>query len=145
MSTKDIINNKIEYEFKQIYKEWDFLELIIKKSNSLGLDDVELRAAATSLQSIYNGFEKILIMLFKEYKIQIPINHSWHSELLKDSVENNLISEKLESFLRDYMGFRHFVRHAYSFMLDSELIKPLLYNLRNTIDMMKSEISNRFN
>lgn len=142
MSTKDILKNKILYEFKQIEKEFEFLDLIIKKSDSIGIDEIELRASATSLQSIYNGFEKILIIIFKTYNLQIPNNHAWHSELLKLSIENNIISEKLESLLRDYMGFRHFVRHAYSFMLDTELVKPLLFKLSDTINLMKNEINN---
>ncbi len=47
---------------------------------------------------------------------------------------------KLEESLREIMGFRHFYRHAYGFMLDKELLKPLILNVGNVFKKFKEEI-----
>lgn len=140
MSINEKIKHKIDYEIKLINKECEVLGILIKKANNTKLDEIELRAAAASLQSVYNGLEKIIIQIFKHNDFSIPNSRSWHSDLLKDSIEKSIISIGLENSLRDYMGFRHFVRHAYGFMLDADLIKPLLLNLDNTIKDFIKEI-----
>lgn len=140
MSTKDSLKHKIDYELNQIKKECEILNILIKKAKSIELDEIELRASSASLQSVYNGLEKIILQIFKHNNLAIPNSHSWHSDLLRISVEKSIISNKLETSLRDYMGFRHFVRHAYGFMLDSDLIKPLLLNIDDTIKNFSEEI-----
>lgn len=140
MSTKEDLKYKISYELKQIKKECDVLDILIKKASTLGLDEIELRAASASLQSIYNGLEKIIMKIFKYNGFTLPNNHSWHSDLLKISVEKSIISKGLENSLRDYLGFRHFVRHAYGFMLDFDLMKPLLLNIDDTIKNFNCEV-----
>ena len=38
------------------------------------------------------------------------------------------------------MGFRHFYRHSYGFMIDNELLNPLLANIENTISQLAKEL-----
>lgn len=105
-------NHYIRYEISQIKKEYDVISILNNKLMITDLDSIVLRAAAIALQSIYTGFEKILIIILKNYDYTIPNNHSWHSDLLLLCKENKFISNELESKLRELMGFRHFVRHA---------------------------------
>lgn len=83
----------------------------------------------------------MIIQVFKQYNFSIPNSHSWHSDLLKMAIDKNIISPDLEKCLRDYMGFRHFIRHAYSFMIDFDLLKPLILNLGFTIKSLKAELN----
>ena len=96
------------------------------------------------MQSIYNGFEKVLIMLIKNKQLKLSSSTSWHSDLLILCKEENLISSSLESDLRELMGFRHFSRHAYSFMIENDLLKPLLLNIDSVLISFKIEILDLF-
>ena len=140
MSHNKTTADKIKYEISQIEKELEVIELLSMKLKISPLDSIELRAAAVSMQSIYNGYEKVLILTLKNLKCSIPTTQSWHSDLLLLSYDRKLISKNLESKLRDLMGFRHFVRHAYSFMLDNEQLEPLLMNMENLFNDFKAEI-----
>lgn len=141
MLPDDLLRKKIFFEFEQIEKELSVIETVFKSKNSK-LDEIELRAVASSLHSIYNGIEKIIIHIFKAHKIEIPSNEKSHSELLKRAFGNKIISFDLEKRLREYMGFRHFYRHAYGFMLDNELMAPLLENVTGLVLNFKNEIAN---
>jgi hypothetical protein len=59
---------------------------------------------------------------------------------LDSARSNGVISESLESELREFMGFRRFYRHAYGFMLDSELLKPLMEKARGVITRLRKEL-----
>ncbi len=51
-----------------------------------------------------------------------------------------MISEELKIELREIMGFRHFYYRAYGFMLDIDLLSPLLNIIRNVVSRLKDEI-----
>ncbi len=138
LPNKDI---KITFEINQIEKEIKIIELLKDVIKNGDLDEIQLRAAASTLHSIYNGIEKILLFKLKDLKIDIETNHKWHSELLIKSRENKIIPNKLEEELRDLMGFRHFYRHAYGFMLNKENIKPLVNNMTQLFNDFKKEIN----
>ena len=38
------------------------------------------------------------------------------------------------------MGFRHFYRHSYGFMIDNELLDPLLQNIKKVVDLLANEL-----
>ena len=134
LPNKDI---KITFEINQLEKEIKIIELLKDVMKNGELDEIQLRAAASTLHSIYNGIEKILLFKLKDLKIDIETNHKWHSELLIKSRETKIISNRLEEELRDLMGFRHFYRHAYGFMLNQENIKPLVNNMTQLLRTLK--------
>nr|WP_315328126.1 hypothetical protein [Treponema socranskii] len=51
-----------------------------------------------------------------------------------------LFEKKLYDQLVDYMGFRHFFRHTYGYHLRWDLIKPLLMNIKENWNTVKSNI-----
>ena len=61
MSRKSEYLEKIEFEFELIETELDIIDTLKKIESNKKLDDIQIRAAAGSLHSIYNGIEKILI------------------------------------------------------------------------------------
>jgi len=140
VSHNENLNEKIEFEFDQIDKELEILVQLRDKNKKQELDNIEIRAAASTLHSIYNGIEKIIIFLCEDRNITLIEHSNWHSQLLKISEENGIISEKIEERLRDLMGFRHFYRHAYGFMLEINLIEPLLNDVPEVIKEIKEEI-----
>ena len=140
MSRKSEYLEKIEFEFELIETELDIIDTLKKIEANRELDDIQIRAAAGSLHSIYNGIEKILIFKYQELDIVIPNDEKWHTTLLIEGKNRNMISEELEIDLREIMGFRHFYRHAYGFMLDIDLLSPLLNKIRNVVSRLKDEI-----
>jgi hypothetical protein len=140
VSRKSEYLEKIEFEFELIETELDIIDTLKKIEVNKELDDIQIRAAASSLHSIYNGIEKILIFKYQELDMVIPNDKKWHTNLLIEVMNKNIISEELEIKLREIMGFRHFYRHAYGFMLDIDLLSPLLNKIRKVVSRLKDEI-----
>ncbi len=65
---------------------------------------------------------------------------TWHKDLLKISSDMGIISTDLYNALSNYLSFRHFFIHAYSFTLRWEELKPLVYDLKNVLKSFKSVI-----
>ena len=82
---------------------------------------IELNALAMFLHSFYNGLENIFILIAKKLDEKIPTGERWHIELLYQMakpIKNRsqiVITNKTHEDLKEYLGFRHFSRHAYSF------------------------------
>jgi hypothetical protein len=102
------------------------------------------------LHSFYNGLENIFKLIAKKLDEEMPTGERWHIELLDQMTKstNNrqqfVLTNKVYEDLKEYLGFRHFSRHAYSFDLNWELKKDLIYRIeeikRNTINDLKSFI-----
>jgi len=107
---------------------------------NIELDDIQIRAAASSLHSIYNGIEKILLIKIKSINTNFRIDDKWHTRLLANAFNSGVITKELEEGLKELMGFRHFYRHTYGFMLDNELLKPLILNMEKLLKQFKEEI-----
>jgi hypothetical protein len=85
----------LSFELGQIRKELQVLHRVAGTRRRLGGDEVRVRAAASSLQSIYNGMEKMLGLVLKE-KGKAPTESSAsHSELLHTAVAAGILSEEL--------------------------------------------------
>jgi len=93
-------------------------------------DSVEIAALATVLYSFYDGVEKIFLSIAKYVDDFVPVENKWHKALLiqmtkKTDKRNAVITSETISVLTEYMGFRHFYRHAYSFQLSWSKLKDL--------------------
>ncbi len=120
------LKDRVEAEIKNINRELEIVILLNKKLNTnLSLDDIEVRAAALSLVSIYNGIENILERIIKN-KYSLEGSSNWHTKLLNISLEMDLIKKDTHNSLKGYLAFRHFVRHAYSFEINKDAITSIL-------------------
>ncbi|MDY6844881.1 MAG: hypothetical protein SVW57_12395, partial [Thermodesulfobacteriota bacterium] len=63
-----------------------------------------------------------------------------HKDLLKASTNIGIISNDLYVTLSDYLSFRHFFVHSYSFTLKWEELKPLVDGIEETLTKVKSAI-----
>lgn len=99
------------------------------------------------LHSFYNGLENIFEIIAKNLDKQVPSGNKSHQELLKQMAlkkeyRNEIINEEIYLSLREYATFRHFYRHAYSFQLNWEKMKPLVENVFSVWDDVKYSLKN---
>ena len=141
MSREEGLQKDLAFELGQIRKELAVLDRIMGTRKRLGKDEIKVRAAASSLQSVYNGIEGMLRMMLKSRKIEQPHGMDSHSRLLGLASSNGIISEELENKLRELMTFRHFYRHSYGFMIDDELMDPLLSDVASIVSRLAHELS----
>jgi len=104
---------------------------------------VEIMALASVLHSFYNGLENIFLSIAKGLDQQVPTGAQWHRDLLvhmtqETASRGSVISTELAQKLADYLGFRHFYRHSYSFFLEWD--KELVVSLREIWVQVKEEL-----
>lgn len=124
----------IRFEIEQIDTLFEMYHDLFESVRSDNLSLVELTALASVLHSFYNGLENVFLSVAKKIDEQVPAGSQWHRDLLVQvshptSSRGAVISEQLATTLANYMVFRHFYRHSYSFILDwaelQELVRPL--------------------
>jgi uncharacterized protein YutE (UPF0331/DUF86 family) len=101
---------------------------------------IELAAAATFLNNVYNGIENILKQLLAARSIEVPKTDAWHQELLKRATSSGLIPAALGKELKDYLSFRHFFVHGYGFMLTEAPLQDLASRLPTVWTEFTTEI-----
>lgn len=138
------IRDQIEFEIEEIESLFE-----LYKEELFGIkqkpDLFELTAFAGILHSFYNGLEKVLLIIAKTIDKKIPTDSSWHKSLLEEMTKENdsrsaVLSGEMKELLLDYLGFRHFFRHAYSFHLEWEEMENLIESMRDVWLKFKSEI-----
>ncbi len=137
--TEQQLKEYCEAEFENIDTVVSDLFSVIKDDDS-EYSTPELAAIATFIHNVYNGLENILKRVLLSWKIEIKNTPTWHKDMLKASFEKKIIDDDLYNALSEYLAFRHFFVHAYSFNLNWESLRPLVNNLNNTLKMFKSSI-----
>ena len=97
-------------------------------------DLVQVTALASVLHSFYNGLESVFMTIAREVDSTIPTGDRWHRNLLEQMGEANelrdaVLSSSLLLQIQDYLAFRHYYRHAYSFFLLWEELRELVLPL----------------
>lgn len=100
----------------------------------------ELAAIATFTHNFYNGIENILKRVLSFKHLEIKDSPTSHKDLLKTAFDSGIISKELYDTLSDYLSFRHFFVHAYSFTLRWEELRPLVDRIKKTLENFKSAI-----
>jgi len=124
----------------------DLLERIPQRAS----DPVELAAGASVLHSFYNGLENIFLVIAQRLDQQVPDGLQWHRDLLvqmtrETATRDSVISVDLARQLTDYLGFRHFYRHSYSFFLEWSKLSRLVAPLPEVWTRVKEELHDFLN
>lgn len=137
--TKQQLEEYCEAEFENIDVVMSDLFSVVNTEKS-EYSVPELAAIATFIHNFYNGIENILKRVVSFKRLEIKGSPTWHKDLLKTAFDAGITSNELYGTLSDYLSFRHFFVHAYSFTLRWEELRPLVDGIKNTFENFKSAI-----
>lgn len=95
-------------------------------------DDFYLDSVALNLHGFYAGLERLFELIATVIDGTLPRNANWHQVLLQQMaaevphVRPAVISEGTRDALDEYRGFRHIVRHVYTFKFDPIKVQRLV-------------------
>ena len=139
------IKNKIKFEISEIDREFISYKLLFDLIKLRTPDLVEMTALASVLHSFYNGVENIFLLISKKVDKNIPSGLKWHNELLKQmtvKTENRqeIIDEIIFEILKEYLLFRHFIRHSYKWRLNWDEFKNIALNAEENWNKTKDQL-----
>jgi uncharacterized protein YutE (UPF0331/DUF86 family) len=129
---------KIEAELENIER---VLADLPRPDSLKKLSSLELAGVAALIHNFYNGIENVFKQLVISKGLSIPQGPSWHIDLIEICVANQIISRTTSDMLKEYLSFRHFFSHAYSFDVDEERIAPLLERIKDVYKNLVKDIS----
>ena len=135
---------EVTFEIDQIDQLFAVYSGLLERVQRCTPDPVEIAAIASVLHSFYNGLENIFLSIAKGLDQQVPTGSQWHRDLLvqmsqQTAKRGRVISAELIPKLADYLGFRHFYRHSYSFFLEWDRLRKLVTPLRKVWAQVKGE------
>ena len=139
------IKEQIEFKISEIDKLFIEYDLIFEKIKIEKPDLFDMTILGSVLHSFYNGLENIFEIIAKNIDKNIPTGNKSNKELLhqmasENNFRNEIINENLYFKLREYATFRHFYRHAYSFQLNWEKMKPLVKDVNSVWEETKCSL-----
>jgi len=137
--TKGLLKEQCEAEFENIQTVLDEL-FTVAAPGKTDYSIADMAAVATFLHNSYNGIENILKRMLSYKGLELKNAPTWHKDLLKISADSGIISNDLHDTLSDYLSFRHFFVHAYSFTLRWEELKPLVDGISGLIGSCKTAV-----
>ena len=137
--------SEVTFEIGQIDLLLETYADLLERARTGTLDLVEVAAAASVLHSFYNGLESIFLSIAKGIDADVPTGTQWHRDLLARMAGATLtrrpvLTDDLVRRLGDYLGFRHFYRHSYSFLLEWDKLEKLVTPLAETWEQAKGEL-----
>ena len=143
----NLIKEQIKFKINDIDKLFLEYDLIFKKIEVETPDLFDMTILGSVLHSFYNGLENIFEIIAKNIDGNVPSGNKSHQELLhqmesENGMRNEILNEEMYLELREYATFRHFYRHAYSFQLNWEKMKPLVDNVHGIWEKVKESLEN---
>lgn len=138
---------KIKIQIKQIDELIDEYEELINAGQTEKPNKVEIAALASVLHSFYNGLENIFKIIAREIDGIEFEGEKWHRELLEQmnvGTPNRkaIITDDIIEITEDYMSFRHFYRHSYSYLLEWNKMDALVKSLQEVWTQIKNNLGN---
>lgn len=141
----DPLSSAVSNEIAQIDRLFsvygNLLERVLRRTPDL----VELAAVGAVLHCFYNGLENIFGAVAVQLDKNVPDGAEWHHDLLAQMTRTSsnrgpVISAEAADRLTDYLGFRHFFRHAHLFYLDWGRLSGLVVRLSEVWPETQAEI-----
>lgn len=141
------IKDMIRFQVGEIDSEFQAFKPLFDLIRLRKPDLVEMTALASVLHSFYNGVENIFIIIARKVDETIPSGQKWHSDLLIQMTHENekrkgVISHQTFEILKEYLMFRHFIRHSYKWRINWDEFKNIALDAEATWYKVKTEFSN---
>ena len=110
-------------------------------------DDFYLDSVALNLHGFYAGLERLFAVIATVVDSALPRDANWHQVLLQQMasevphVRPAAISERTRDALDEYRGFRHIVRHVYTFTLDPAKMQRVVEEAPAVFAQVRAELS----
>jgi hypothetical protein len=127
---RDDLRGEIESQRRELVLLMETFRPLLARFTERDADPFEASAAASFLHSFYTGIETVLKRIAMSMGNPMTKSETWHRDLL-DSMSRSaggrpaVISSPLRNKLKEYLGFRHMYRQAYSHRMKWERMKPL--------------------
>ncbi|MBI1878128.1 MAG: hypothetical protein HYR94_07865 [Chloroflexi bacterium] len=136
---------QVEFEIGQIEELLEAYSDLVERANQSEPNLIEITALASVLHSFYNGLENIFLSIAKGVDKDVPTGLQWHRDLLNQMAQSTssrdpVLTLETAHQLADYLGFRHFFRHSYSFFLDWTEMAKLILSLSKVWVQIKAEL-----
>jgi len=137
--------SQIQFEIGQIDVLFESYADLLKQMEKSVPNLVELTAIASVLHSFYNGLENIFLSIAKGIDTNVPTSAQWHRDLLSQMIaasekRSAVLSAETFNLLKEYLGFRHFFRHSYSFFMEWEELEKLVKPVAGVWTKTKNEL-----
>lgn len=141
----DKLRKQVATELEQLGHLLETHQALLNRSSDTDPSAVELMALAAVLHSFYNGVENILKRIAIEIDGTMPTGEVWHRDLLDAAMRPSAarpqaVSAELGARLVEYLHFRHFFRHAYTFNLSWERMQALVSGCEATFRQLEAEL-----
>lgn len=137
--------SQVEFEMGQIDQLLESYAGLLAQAQRGEPGLVEVTALASILHSFYNGLENLFLSIAKGIDKDVPAGSQWHRDLLSRMMESTanrspVLTTETVHQLTDYLGFRHFYRHSYSFFLEWRELERLVIPLAEVWKRTKGEL-----
>jgi len=109
-------------------------------------DDLYLDGVALNLHGFYEGVERLFELIATIVDGSMPQGADWHQVLLQQMASEGMhvrppvISEATRNTLDEYRGFRHIVRHIYTFKFDPAKMQRLVEKSPAALAQVREEL-----
>jgi len=109
-------------------------------------DDLYLDGVALNLHSFYSGLERLFEIIATAIDGTLPQGANWHRVLLEQmtfevpDIRPAVISKRTCEVLDEYRGFRHVVRHIYTFQFEAVKVQRLVEKAPTVLAQVHSEL-----
>jgi hypothetical protein len=137
--------SQIAFEIRQVDQLLEAYTDLLERVQRNTPDLVEVTAVASVLHSFYNGLESIFLSIARGIDADVPTGAQWHRDLLTRMAEptssrRRVLTTEVVYRLADYLGFRHFYRHSYSFYLEWDELEKLVTPLAEVWERTRDEL-----
>ena len=137
--------SQVQFEIGQIDQLFESYADLLERVQKNAPDLVEVTAVAAVLHSFYNGLENIWLSIAKGMDGDVPAGPQWHRDLLTrmtqpTATRGPVLTAEAARRLADYLGFRHFYRHSYSFFLEWDELERLVTPLADVWAWTREEL-----
>ncbi len=139
------LREQLQVELQQIDDLFVSHARVLEAPEELEPDQIELSALAAFLHTLYGGIENCFRRIVVELDDELPSGEMWHRDLLRSMTaptdnRPRVISDELHDRLLEYLRFRHLFRHLYLMKLDWQVMKHLVIEVRDLIEVWTSEL-----